>query len=69
MAVGGAARTKPEKLRNDIVDISFVVYGSFFDGLMSADKKANELYRDLHQWLSLLADFSKRQRTMDGKNH
>lgn len=62
IAVGGTGKTKPVNLRNDMIDISFVVYGTFFDGLLSGDAKANELFRELHRWLDKLNDFVKRHK-------
>jgi hypothetical protein len=44
--VGGAKNVKVERLRNDMVDASFAAYATYFDGLLSADIKATELYRD-----------------------
>jgi hypothetical protein len=60
ISVGGASQTKPENVRNDMVDISFVVYGSFFDGLLTADAKAIELHREVVWWLSTLRDYVRR---------
>lgn len=47
---GGAAGATPENIRNQMVDAMMVAYSTFFDGFLSNDKKANELYetaRDL----------------------
>ncbi len=41
---GGAGRAVPQKLRNDYVDVNFVTFASFFDGFMSADKKAQGIH-------------------------
>jgi hypothetical protein len=41
---GGADRVKPERLRNDVVDMNYVAHATFFDGLLSADKKMLEIY-------------------------
>jgi hypothetical protein len=41
---GGALSAKAEKLRNDLVDLNFASFASFFDGLLSDDAKAMELY-------------------------
>jgi len=38
--------TKPEQLRNDIIDLIFVAYATFFDGFLSFDKRANALYAE-----------------------
>ena len=65
VSVGGAPQAKSEKLRNDMVDISFVVYGSFFDGLPTADAKAAELYRDVVWWLNALREQLRRRAQAD----
>jgi hypothetical protein len=44
ISVGGAGKTHPEKLRNDLVDVNFATFATFFDGFLSADKKAQEVY-------------------------
>lgn len=46
VASGGAEAVKPEKLRNDMVDVTFATYATFFDGILSCDKKTNQLYQD-----------------------
>lgn len=63
IAVGGTGKTKPENLRNDMIDTSFVVYGTFFDGLLTDDAKAKELFGELHWWLATLGDFLRRYRS------
>lgn len=45
-AVGPVAGIKPSKLRNDLVDMMFVAYGTFFDGVLSADKRLNDMYEE-----------------------
>jgi hypothetical protein len=60
IAVGGTGKTKPENLRNDMIDTSFVVYGTFFDGVLTGDAKAKELFGELQWWLSALRDFLRR---------
>jgi hypothetical protein len=44
ISVGGAGKTHPEKLRNDLVDVNFATFATFSDGFLSADKKAQEVY-------------------------
>jgi hypothetical protein len=44
--VGGASNVKPEKMRNDLVDINFAAYATYFDGLLTADKKLDDIYQD-----------------------
>jgi hypothetical protein len=50
MSVGGAHRAKPERLRNDIVDVSFAVSATYFDGLLTGDRKLAEIY-DETRWV------------------
>jgi hypothetical protein len=50
ISVGGAHQTKPEKLRNDMVDVNFAVFATYFDGLLTADRKIAEIYREM-DWL------------------
>jgi hypothetical protein len=42
---GGAATATNEKLRNDLVDLNFVSFATFFDGLLSDDAKAIDIYQ------------------------
>lgn len=46
MSVGGARNVKPEKIRNDIVDCTYAAYATYFQGLLSNDAGANEIYAD-----------------------
>jgi hypothetical protein len=46
MSVGGARNVKPEKIRNDIVDCTYAAYATYFQGLLSDDAGANEIYAD-----------------------
>jgi hypothetical protein len=43
---GAAQNVKPEKLRNDVVDINVVAFATYFDGLLTTDKKAGAIYAD-----------------------
>jgi hypothetical protein len=36
---------KTEKLRNDMVDGFFAAYATYFDGLLTFDKKLLEIYK------------------------
>jgi hypothetical protein len=53
-ALGGAAAAKAERVRNDMVDMIFVAYGTYFDGLMSADTNVNRIYDEACVMLSAL---------------
>jgi len=46
ISVGGAKRVKTEKLRNDMVDGFFASYATYFDGLLTFDKKLVEIYQE-----------------------
>jgi hypothetical protein len=43
---GGAGKTKPEKLRNDVIDVNFAAFATYFDGLITSDKRARETYAE-----------------------
>ncbi len=46
ISVGGAEKVKPAKIRNDLVDLSFAAYATYFDGILSDDEKVNAIYSD-----------------------
>jgi hypothetical protein len=46
MSVGGAKNVNPEKIRNDIVDANYAAYATYFQGLLSDDAGANDIYAD-----------------------
>ena len=41
---GGAADALPERMRNDVLDVTYAAYALCFDGLLSNDAMANEIY-------------------------
>jgi hypothetical protein len=43
---GGTGSAKPEKLRNDVIDANFAAFATFFDGLLTADRRAGEIYAE-----------------------
>jgi hypothetical protein len=51
ISFGGARGAKSEIIRNDMVDINFAAYATFFDGLLTADRKLLKLYDDTIQVL------------------
>ncbi len=54
---GGALGVKRERLRNDIVDMTYVAFAAQFDGLLTRDKKMLELYEETRFILDeILAD-------------
>ena len=44
IADGSQRNTRVNKLRNDMVDLNFAAFATFFDGLLTADKKLTEIY-------------------------
>jgi hypothetical protein len=44
ISVGGTRNTKPERIRNDMVDVNFATFATYFDGLLTADRKLQEIY-------------------------
>jgi hypothetical protein len=44
IAVGGPKDVKITKIRNDIVDVNFATYATYFDGLLSMDEKPLRIY-------------------------
>lgn len=53
-ANGGIKKMSREKVRNDLVDMYFVAYATFFDGLMTAEKKVLAIHQEARLWLSAL---------------
>lgn len=41
---GGTKGVKPKRMRNDMVDMNYVAYATYFDGFLSKDKKATNIY-------------------------
>lgn len=59
IAVGSPPKLKPEKMRNDIVDMSFAAYATFFDGLLTEDKKLQNIYHEASRLLPMLFSVDK----------
>ncbi len=49
---GSPLEKAAKKVRNDIVDVSFATYGTFFNGVMTDDAKVRELHMELRVVLS-----------------
>jgi hypothetical protein len=41
---GGVGNVKVEKLRNDVIDINFAAFATYFDGFLTDDKRAYSIY-------------------------
>jgi hypothetical protein len=59
MSYGGLRAKKSAKMRNDIIDIYIMTYGSFFDGLMTNEKKMLNRYRIGKKIIDSLSDIKK----------
>jgi hypothetical protein len=59
---GGVGGLKPEKLRNDVVDLSFSAYATYFDGLLTNDRKLISIY----EFTLALLNFFKRSLANEG---
>ena len=53
---GGFKELSPDKLVNDSVDMMFVAYGSYFDGVMSSDRNVKYMFSETCLLLSALLD-------------
>ncbi|MEA3237804.1 hypothetical protein OP492_24420 [Pseudomonas mosselii] len=53
---GGFDGLSSEKFRNDFVDMALVAYGTYFDGIMSADKNVNYMFGEICSLLVGLFD-------------
>lgn len=56
ISVGGAKKVKPERIRNDIVDMNFAAYATYFDGLLTADNKLFEIFLEANIYLRVLRE-------------
>lgn len=56
---GGAQSAKPAKMRNDIVDVSFAAYATFFDGVLTKDKKLKDIYEQAAFILPIIYNMAK----------
>jgi hypothetical protein len=46
MAAGGAKKAGEDRIQNDIVDATFAAYATCFDGFLTKDKMALEIYKN-----------------------
>lgn len=53
---GGFENAKPDRLANDSIDMTFVAYATYFDGLLTADQKMARIHQETRIWLSAQFD-------------
>ena len=51
---GSPKNLSAKKVRNDLIDLNFATYATFFDGLMTEDAKLEDLYADACMYLENL---------------
>lgn len=51
-SLGGIADAKPENIRNDLVDMMFVAYGTYFQGILSNDQNVNRIFEEAAPMIS-----------------
>jgi hypothetical protein len=51
---GGQKNKAINKIRNDMVDLNFAIYGTYFNGVLSADRNLNRYYTELRVALWML---------------
>ncbi len=55
-ALGGSIGARPDKIRNDLVDMMIVAYATYFDGILSKETNVNRIFKDACLMLSALFD-------------
>jgi hypothetical protein len=56
-AHGGADGAKIRRLRNDLIDLHFATCATYFDGLMSEDRKSVSIYRQANEILQIMRTY------------
>jgi hypothetical protein len=54
LKTGAISNVSPETTRNDIVDMSYVAYATFFDGLLTCDKRMEARYQEACAFLKII---------------
>ena len=58
---GGAADALPERMRNDVLDVTYAAYALCFDGLLSNDAMANEIHDNARAMLELFTKYAPKR--------
>lgn len=66
---GGLQDVRPEKLRNDFVDLSYTTAATYFDGLLTNDEKMTDIYLETSILVDDLFSGEMRNRIEDKVNH
>ena len=52
--IGSPKSLSPKKVRNDLIDLNFATYATFFDGLMTDDARTSALYKEACEYIDFL---------------
>jgi hypothetical protein len=55
---GGAGDRLAERMRNDVIDVTYAAYALCFDGLLSDDKLVREIYENAEAMLALFTKYA-----------
>jgi hypothetical protein len=69
ISVGGARGAKPNTILNDMIDLNFAAYATFFDGLLTSDRKLSYLYKDAMRVYRVIFDPKRSGLARDGLNN
>jgi hypothetical protein len=58
---GGAAGALPERMRNDVLDVTYAAYALCFDGLLSNDAMAKEIHDNARSLLDLFTKYAPKR--------
>ena len=57
---GGAANALPERMRNDVLYVTYAAYALCFEGLLSNDGMANEIHDNARSLLELFTKYARK---------
>ena len=58
IGTGSPKLERVDRIRNDLIDLSFVVYGTYYDGVLTADRKAEWIFLNLSRALEAAQMYS-----------
>ncbi|MBN9256246.1 MULTISPECIES: hypothetical protein [unclassified Mesorhizobium] len=54
--IGSPKVERIDRIRNDLIDLSFAVYGTYYDGFLTADRKAEWMFLNLSRALEAMQE-------------
>ena len=51
---GGQRKIRPENIRNDLIDVNFATYATYFDGILTSDKRLLQLFNEMMVLLEMI---------------